>query len=107
MQSAPLFEIDPARDLPLARAFRAAPWGPHSADLMRLLNRLRWEPMDDKFVLVSRERNRSWVIGKLEGGRGSPVRLLDDEVFTSREAAEWAVFKRRWTKATGQALAID
>ena len=106
LQLHPLYEIDPVGDLALARAYRERPRGPHRPDLMRLLNRLRWEPMDDKHVLVCLERHRRWVLGKLAGGRGTPVRLLEDQVFTRREEAEWAVFKRRWKKVTGQELPI-
>ena len=42
----------------------------------------------------------------MDGRRGSPVRLLEDEVFTSRREAEWAVFKRRWKRVTGRELPI-
>ena len=106
MQEEPLYEIDPVADLPLARAYREQPEGPHRPDLLRLLNRLRWEPMDDKYVLVCVERHRRWILGKLGPGRGAPVRLLRDEVFGSRREAEWAVFKKRWRKTTGQDLPI-
>ena len=106
MQLSPLHEIDPIRDLGLARAYRERPEGPHSPDLLRLLNRLRWEPIEAKHVLVCRERHRRWVIGVMDGRRGSPVQLLEDEVFTSRREAEWAVFKRRWKRVTGRELPI-
>ena len=91
MQLSPLYEIDTVRDLGLARIYRERPWGPHSPDLLRLLNRLRWEPMEARHVLVCLERHR---------------RLLEDEVFTSRQEAEWAVFKRRWKRVTGRELPI-
>ena len=103
---APLYQIDPVEDLALARAYRERPAGPHSPNLLRLLNRLRWEPLDDKHVLVCLKRHRRWVVGKLGGSRGAPVRLMHDQVFTSRQEAEWAVFKRRWKKVTGHDLPI-
>lgn len=106
MQLEPLYQIDPVGDLALARTYRERPAGPHSPGLLRLLNRLRREPMDDKHVLVCLERHRRWVLGKLEGGRGTAVRLLEDQVFTSRQEAEWAVFKKRWKKLTDQDLPI-
>ena len=104
MQFTPLYQIDSVGDLALAKAYRERPAGPHTPDLLRLLNRLRWEPMDDKYVLICLQRHRRWVLGKLDGGRGTPVRLIEDQVFTSRQDAEWAVFKRRWKKVTGQDL---
>ena len=106
MQLEPLHEIDPIADLALARAYRDRPEGPHSPDLLRLLNRLRWEATDDRHVLVCLERHRRWVLGKLTGRRGAPVRLLEDQVFTSRREAEWAVFRKRWKKLTGHDLPI-
>lgn len=103
----PLYQIDAAKDLALAKAYREKPAGPHSPDLLRLLNRLRWEPMNDKHVLVCLERHRRWVIGKLGVGRGAPVRLIEDKVFTTRQEAEWTVFKWRWKKLTGEELPLS
>lgn len=102
----PLYQIDPVSDLALAKAYRAKPAGPHSPDLLRLLNRLRWEPMEDKHVLVCLQRHRRWVIGKLGVGRGAPVQLLEGHVFSTRQEAEWTVFKWRWKKLTGEELTI-
>jgi len=34
------------------------------------------------------------------------MRLLEDQVFSSRREAEWTVFKRRWKRVTGQDLPI-
>jgi hypothetical protein len=102
----PIYQIDVVRDLPLAKAYRESPSGPHSPDTLRLLNRLRWEPMDDKHVLVCLERHQRWVIGKLGVGRGAPVQLIEDRVFSSREEAEWTVFKWRWKNLTGEELPL-
>lgn len=102
----PIYQIDVVRDLPLAKAYRESPSGPHSPDTLRLLNRLRWEPMHDKHVLVCLERHQRWVIGKLGVGRGAPVQLIEDRVFSSREEAEWTVFKWRWKNLTGEELPL-
>lgn len=102
----PLYEIDPIADLALARAYRERPEGPHRPDLLRLLNRLRREPPESRQVLVCLERHRRWVLGQMDGRRGVPVRLLEDQVFSSRQEAEWTVFKRRWKRVTGQDLPI-
>ena len=36
-----------------------------------------------------------------------PIEVIEDQVFDSLKAAEWAVFKRRWERLTGRALDID
>lgn len=88
----------------LVEEFRKHPLGHHSAELQRLLNRLRWEPMKDKYVLVCTKPHREWTLAQLPGVRGQPVKLLKDHVFHSLKEAEWAVFKLRWKKHTGEEL---
>jgi len=36
--------------------------------------------------------------------REDPIRIETEPVFTSREEAEWEVFRRRWQKLTGAAI---
>ena len=75
--------------------------------MMRLLNRLRWQPLAGKHVIVCTERHREWVLGRLGAARGDPVTLLSETVFTNRADAEWAVFKLRWKAATDIDLGLD
>ena len=41
------------------------------------------------------------------GNRGKPFEILDQYRFTSREEAEWAVFRLRWEALTGHPPALD
>ncbi len=94
-------------DFSLARAFKAKPWGPHEPALQRLVDRMRWEPMAGKYVVVCTKPHTEWVLARLPGQRGNPIEVIEDQVFDSLKAAEWAVFKRRWERLTGRALDID
>ena len=94
-------------DLSLASAFKAKPWGPHEPALQRLVDRMRWEPMAGKYVVVCTKPHTEWVLARLPGQRGNPIEVIEDQVFDSLKAAEWAVFKRRWERLTGRALDID
>ena len=98
-----MYKVDPSRK-DLVEEFRRTPVGHHSADLLMLLNFLRAAPLEGKHVLVCTKPHREWVLAQLSGGRGSPVRLLADQMFTSIEDAEWAVFKLRWKQHTGEDL---
>ena len=93
-------------DLPFAAEFKAQPVGEHSPGLQRVLNVLRGGPKAGKYVLVVREPFKRWVLGRLPAERGMPVEILEDQVFTDLDAAEWAVFKLRWEAHTGQELAL-
>jgi hypothetical protein len=42
------------------------------------------------------------VLGRMPPNRADPLQIEDDAVFTSREEAEWEVFRRRWRAHTGE-----
>lgn len=100
------YVIDSTR-LDLVDEFKANPLGPHSAELQRIVTRLRSEHSAGHYVLVARVPHREWVLARLSGSRGVDLTLMENHVFTSIVDAEWAVFKLRWEAATGQALDID
>jgi hypothetical protein len=100
------FEVDPAR-LDLAREFRAAPRGPHSPDLQRVLHRMRWSAPGGRFVLVALDPGRRWMLAEVPLDRDLPMRTFPDRVFTSLAEAEWHVFRVRWEALTGAALSED
>jgi hypothetical protein len=91
----------------LARAFKANPGGPHEPALQRLVDRMRWQPMAGKYILVCTKPHSEWTLARLPGRRGEPVEIIEGETFDSLEAAEWAVFKRRWEALTGNAIDDD
>lgn len=101
-----IYEIQQS-DRELARRYRGDPFAPPDPEMMRLLNRLRWQPLAGKHVVVCTKRHREWVLGRLGERRGDPVTLLAEPLFTSRADAEWAVFKLRWKTATDLDLGLD
>ena len=98
-----MYRIDPSRK-DLVEEFRANPVGHHSAELQQMLRLVRAEPFPGKHVLVCVRPHREWVLAKLTGRRGDPVEILEDQVFTRVEDAEWEVFRRRWKALTGENL---
>ncbi len=100
-----MYRID-AKRTDLAEEFRQAPFGPHSAELEKLLQLLRWGPLTGRPVLVCTRPYREWVIGVLPGRRGEPIALETDRPFEDLGAAMWALFRRRWERHTGEALRL-
>ncbi len=99
--------IDPSRR-DLVEAFNANPGGPHSPELQRLVNKLRFEPaMKGKYVVVCTSPHAEWTLAQLPGERGKPIVMHRDQVFTSLDDAERAIFKLRWEAATGETLADE
>ncbi len=76
----------------------------HSPGLQRVLNVMRGGPKDGKYVLVTREPFKRWVLARLSDGRGGQIEILEDHEFTDIKYAEWTVFKLRWQEQTGQVL---
>jgi hypothetical protein len=84
--------------------FRRQPIGKHSPGLNRVLTSLRCNPSGRQLVLLTIVPFRAWVIAILPAERAAKIDIESDVVFDSREAAEWAVFCRRWRERTGQPL---
>lgn len=100
-----MYAIDPTR-LDLAEEFRNKPYGRHSAELQRILNRMRSEPFEGHYVLVREGRFGPYRLGCL-GRTPADEITLTGHVFQTRREAEWGVFKLRWRRLTGQELPID
>jgi hypothetical protein len=99
------FRVDPSR-VDLAREFKSNVYGRHSADLQRILNLFRSEPQNQQFVLIREARHGPWALAQYDAkSRDIPHRL--GPVYASWEEAEWAVFKLRWKRHTGQSLPVD
>jgi len=100
-----MFEIDPSR-LDLAQEFKRKPFGRHSADLQRILNRMRSEPFEGHYVLLRDGRFGPWKLAQL-GRRPQDPMTLTGHIFDDRHQAEWTVFKLRWQRLTGQELTLE
>ena len=97
-------QVDPTRR-DLVAAFCDNPRGPHSPELQRLVNALRFEmDMTGKYVVVATKPYAQWTLAQLPGARGKPMIMHHDRVFTSLDDAERAIFKLRWEAATGETL---
>lgn len=96
-------QIDPRR-LDLAAEFRAQPFGRHSPELQALLDIMRRAENCQHLILVSIDPGK-WVLGERRIA-GKPPTLFMDEVFESREAGEWAAFRRRWQVLAGRPLEL-
>ena len=95
--------IDPRR-IDLAAEYRARPFGRHSPELQALLDIMHRAEHCQDLILVSIEPGK-WVLGERQSD-GKPPLLFQDHVFESREAGEWAAFRRRWEVLAGRPLEL-
>lgn len=100
-----MYKIDPSRT-DLALEFKSTPFGRHSDELQRILNLFRSEPLPGNYCLVCTKPHREWALARFGKSSRDPVDLLGP-TFGSLAEAEWAVFKLRWQRHTGQTLEID
>lgn len=84
----------------LAQEFRSQPHGRHSAELQRVLNRMRAEPFSGRYVLVQETKDLPYRLARLGPAPADPISYTGD-TFASLEEAEWAVFKLRWHRLFG------
>ena len=90
----------------LAQEFRGRPHGRHSAQLQRVLNRMRSEPFAGRYILVQEHKGQPYRLARLGITPSDPISYTGDTFMTLAEA-EWAVFKLRWRRLFGNDLAID
>jgi hypothetical protein len=100
------YRIDPDVDRQYVEEFRRNPVGRHSPGLMRVLNNLRYDPSGRQIVLFCRKPFAEWQIAEMPADRRQPLVFEDSPIFSNRDEAEWAMFRRRWHAATGQLLNI-
>jgi hypothetical protein len=90
----------------LAQEFRANPYGRHSAELQRILNRMRNTPFHGRHVLIQEHRALPYRLAQLGATPVDPLSYTGD-TFPTLEEAEWAVFKLRWRSLFGTDLTVD
>lgn len=88
----------------LVEEFRSNPIGFHSAELQRVLLKMRIDPRCPNYILVCRKPHEEWLIAQMRPPSGTPVEIEEDRVFTSIQEAEWEVFRRWWEILTGQSI---
>ena len=71
------------------------PLGPHSDALDRILAYFRRRPIAGKYVVIATDPWREYRIAVLSGRRGELPRILDDETYTTEDAAMHGAFLRR------------
>ena len=101
--SAAHYQVDPSR-LDLVEEFRRKPRGPHSDALQKVLHVMRWSGVTGRWVLITLEPNRRWMLGRLPEKRGVPMETFANRIFTRIEDAEWEIFRLRWEALTGTKL---
>jgi branched-chain amino acid transport system permease protein len=99
-----MYKVDAERDRQYIEEFRQTPIGAHSPGLQRVLNTMRYDPSGWQIILVCRRPFNKWVIGLMPPRRSDPIQIEDGRFFSSREEAEWEVFRRRWRLHTGQEI---
>ncbi len=91
----------------LIEEFRRSPKGPYSSELQKIVHRMRWSGEGGRFALMPVVPGKTWMLMLLPARRGDPIVPQPDQIFTSLEDAEWAVFKLRWKAITEHAIPED
>ena len=99
-----VYKIDPANDRQFVEEFRLNPIGAHSPGLMRVLTVMRVDPSGNQTILVCRKPFAEWVLATMPPNRSDPIEFEVEPIFTSREEAEWEIFRRRWRLLTGESI---
>ena len=97
-----MYEIDPTRT-DLIEEFDQNPGGPHSPELVLVVNRLRLMPMEERIIIVCTKLHKEWTLAKMPMSRGAKLEYYDDLVFDDYDAATKKVFRMRWQAVTGVA----
>ena len=86
----------------LAREFKNKPLGPHSAELQKVLNVMRWQESQDKRTVVCLESGKRWCVGFLNTERLQPIEVDESMIFDNIEDCYWDIFRHRWKDHTGE-----
>lgn len=78
----------------LIEEHEAAPFGPHSLELFKLLVYLRRHPPGDRYALVLTKPHEEWRLAVQPPERDQTPDLLDER-YATQEEAEHEIFKKR------------
>lgn len=100
-----VYRITAEADRKYIEEFRLSPITAHrSPGLQRVLNIMRMYRGGDQYILIARREFEDYVIGRMPARREEPIVVEEDLTFSSREAAEWELFRRRWREHTGETI---
>ena len=93
--------IDPSRT-DLRDEFMADPFAFHTPELQLLLGAMRSNRDLPRWVLLTKEPGRSWLLAEAPRRRGDLPRIVPALEFTDRAEAERYVFDLRWKALSGE-----
>lgn len=96
-----------ADDGPYAREFLKQPFGYRSPGLQRVLNVMRGQGPEGKYVIVCKDPYRRWLLGRLPAKRGEAVIEMPGVAYGDLASAERDVFMRRWSDLGGPDIATS
>ena len=91
-------------DVAFAAEFLNQPIGYKSPGLQRILNLMRGQGPEGKYVLICKEPYRCWALGRLPANRGQAVIEVPGVEYSDLLSAERDVFLRRWRDLGGPEL---
>jgi len=99
-----VYKINAQSDSHYVEEFRLNPIGVHSPGLQRILNVMRLYTGGDQYILIARREFDDYVLGRMPPSRNDPIVIEGGLVFSTREEAEWELFRRRWQAHTGDSI---
>lgn len=104
-----MLKIDPGstESAALAQQFKAAPFGPYSADLQKMLQLLRWGFARGRTIIVCTVPYKEWRLGRMGPVRGMKVEVDESLAFNDYGQAVWACFRARFQEVTGQPCPVQ
>lgn len=88
-------------DVRFAHEFLRQPFGYRSPGLQRVLNVMRGQGPEGKYVVICKDPYRLWQLACLPAKRGEAIREIPGITYTSLALAECDVFMRRWRDLGG------
>ena len=83
--------------------FRRKPVGQHSPSLQRIINVMRGEALEGKYVLLCTKPHHEWVLAQMNG-RAKPLTVHWNQVFLDLHEAEFEIFKLRYERHFGKVI---
>ena len=79
----------------LIKKFLKNPLGRHSLEVQRIADAIRELPISNKHVLIRRQRDMPFEVGRLTGQRGEAIKIVEGLKFDTLLEAERAILISR------------